>query len=119
MENRVVKYIGRQTLRPDEWLRLVWGFFWRALSVTVLAAATAGAVGFVIGLLIGLVMVGIGLDVNEYGLMLNVIGGLIGLLIGFCTYYIYIRWLLKSKMGPFRLQLVRCESPDAGNGIEP
>ena len=58
---------------------IVWGFFWRCIA-TALGGIARSAI--------------------------PMIGGLLGLLTGLFFFYLYVRWLLVSRLGAFRLVLV-------------
>lgn len=73
---------------------IVWGFFWRCIATALCGALLGGIVGFVLGIS------GIARSA------IPMIGGLLGLLTGLFFFYLYVRWLLASRLGAFRLVLV-------------
>ncbi len=77
---------------------IVWGFFWRCIA-TALGSALCGALlGGIVGFVLGIS--GIARSA------IPMIGGLLGLLTGLFFFYLYVRWLLASRLGAFRLVLV-------------
>ena len=94
-------------LKDKDWLALTWGFIWRSFLVSLLSVALGAALGFLFSLGFGKLLESMGRNVEDYRLMLQVLGVTEGLLLGFASTYFYIKWLLKSKIGGFRLQLVR------------
>lgn len=79
-----------------------WSFFWRAIVITI--GSTIG--GAVLGAAVGAVAAIAGLPREAS----PVAGGIVGLCVGFGFIYLYVLWLLSSRVGRFRLQLVAAES---------
>jgi len=77
---------------------LCWSFFWRGLVITMGSSLAGGLLGFVIGLVFTLA----GLPVE----LIQIVAGLAGLVAGCFFLYLYVKWLLSSQLGPYRLQLV-------------
>jgi GYF domain 2 len=78
---------------------LVWSFFWRGIMITIASSVAGGLVGGCIGLVMGLAQLPIE--------MIQVAGGIAGIAVGCFFFYLYVQWLLTSRLGAFRLQLVR------------
>ncbi len=77
---------------------LCWSFFWRGLVITLGSSLAGGLLGFVIGFVFALA----GLPVE----LIQIVGGLAGLVAGCFFIYLYVKWLLSSQLGRYRLQLV-------------
>lgn len=77
---------------------ICWGFFWRGILVTlgstIFGALIGGMIGFVFAIL------GIPKSVG------TVVAGIAGLISGAYFLYFYVRWLLSSRLGGFKLVLV-------------
>jgi hypothetical protein len=99
-----------ESLARRESITLMWGFCWRALSIGAIVFTCGAVIGFIFGFVVGMILSAVGLDVIQYKLLIQIPVGLFGLTIGFCSYYYYIRWLLRSQIGSFRLRLIRTES---------
>lgn len=78
---------------------VTWSFFWRALLIGLGSSLTAGLAGFVIGFVCAVA----GLPIE----FIQIFGLLAGLIVGFFFFYLYIQWLLSTRLGTYRLQLVR------------
>ena len=77
---------------------LCWSFFWRGLVIGLGSSLAGGLLGFVIGFVFALA----GLPVE----LIQIVGGLAGLVAGCFFLYLYVKWILSSQLGPYRLQLV-------------
>jgi hypothetical protein len=79
---------------------LCWSFFWRGMLITIgsmlVGAILGGLAGFLIGMVGGRSAIGFA----------QWVGGALGILSGCVFLYLYIRWLLSSRLGRFRLVLV-------------
>jgi len=86
-----------------------WGFFWRAIIITLGSMVVGGIAGALFGFIVGLTNAVTGgsqetiIGVSKMG------GGVLGLLVGAYFFYIYLCWLLKSKLGKYRLVLLRAD----------
>lgn len=79
---------------------ICWSFFWRGI-LTVLASSLCGALlGGVAGFFLGLAGV-----VKAA----PIVGGVLGLICGVYFLYLFLRWLLSSRLGSFRLVLIHAE----------
>ena len=97
-------------LRSNEWLRLMWGFFWRGVAFTVASALGGGIVGGVVGAVVGLVMGFAGATLEQIRAIISIVGMVLGLGVGFFMLRWYIAWLLGGRYGNLRLQIVRLGS---------
>ena len=80
---------------------LMWSFFWRGIMVTIASSVAGGLVGGLTGFVMGLARLPIE--------MIQVAGGIAGIAVGCFFFYLYVQWLLTSRLGAFRLQLVRAD----------
>ena len=79
---------------------ICWSFLWRGLLITVGSSVCGGIAGAIVGFILGLA----GADA-----VVPVIAGLLGIAVGVLFIYVWVRWLLSSRLGQFRLMLVRAE----------
>lgn len=79
-------------------VRICWGFFWRGFAITI----GSSLCGFLLGAVVGFVFGFLGMSKGA----ITVIGGVCGVVVGLAFVYIYVRWLLGSRIGNYRLALV-------------
>lgn len=91
-------------------LRLCWSFLWRGIATTVASGVSGVLAGMLSGAVAGLIGGLAGVPKPSVLRSAQWIGTVSGVLIGLCFFYIYIRWLLSSRLGRFRLQLVVADS---------
>lgn len=77
---------------------LTWSFFWRGLVVGIASSLVGGLLGFVLGFAMAVARCPIQ--------AIQIMCGLAGLVGGCFFLYLYVRWLLSSRLGAFRLKLV-------------
>jgi hypothetical protein len=87
-------------------LALCWSFFWRGFLVSVGSILAAGLAGGLLGGLVGFVFAFAGLSRQGITGASLVIGSAVGLATAFASLYLFIRWLLGSRLGSYRLILV-------------
>jgi hypothetical protein len=80
---------------------LAWSFFWRTVVTTIASSFLGGILGAIIGFVLGFVGFPIG--------AIQFAGGLLGLGVGLACFFILVQWLLTSRLGKFRLKLVRAD----------
>jgi ABC-type spermidine/putrescine transport system permease subunit II len=102
--------IRLEDLTTGQWWALWWGILWRSLVIAAAAAACAFFLAFCAGFLTGLAVVGSGKSIEDYRLPLQVVGGLIGMLVGAGFFFLQIRWWFKGSYSGLQLALVK-ESP--------
>jgi hypothetical protein len=95
------------SLDRSDWIRLVWGFFWRGLCLTLASSLGGLVAGFAIGFCGGLVAQAAGVAIADYGVHLRTAAALVGLAIGLGFFAIYVRWILRARFGSLRLALIR------------
>jgi ABC-type Fe3+ transport system permease subunit len=98
-----------QELVRADWLYLMCGFFWRSMCITAAAAVCAAVLGFMTGLVVGIIMKLAGIPQESYMLPFQVICVLLGMGIGFASLAPYIKWLMRARFGSLRLKLERTE----------
>lgn len=79
---------------------IIWSFFWRGIAIALGSALCGLVLGALAGLVFGIAGVVRGAPVA---------GGLLGAATGITFTYLYLRWLLASRLGKFRLLLVSAE----------
>ena len=75
-----------------------------------MCSGAGGAVaGGVLGLFAGIAVGMLGYDAHAPGpqLLFKVLGGMAGFLVGLALSWWYVRWLFRTRLGGFRLVLVR------------
>lgn len=87
-------------------LRVVWGFFWRNSVTTAISMAIAFLVGTVVGYVGALVLAILGVPIGQSAPVLGVLSAIVGIGAGAIMYWVYVDWLLSSKLGRYRLCLV-------------
>lgn len=81
--------------------RICWGFMWRGLLTTIGSAISGAIVGGIAGFFLGI----FGASKNS----IAATGFILGFLCGLVFLYVYVRWLLSSRIGSFRLLLARAD----------
>ncbi len=99
--------VNPKELTLPDWLRLWWGFAWRGLLIMAVSFLAGGALGFLTGVVIGLVLVMCGLDIAPFKLPMQLFGGCLGIVIGIGFFTVWFKWILRSRFGGLRLVLVR------------
>jgi hypothetical protein len=99
--------VAVSSLRFAEWASLVWGFLWRGVVFTILAALAGGLVGGIAGLIIGLVAGTVGSSLEQIQRISQMVGAVLGFVVGIVGLRFYISWLLHARFGRLRLALVR------------
>ena len=80
--------------------RICWGFMWRGIAMTIGSMLCGGLLGGIAGF--GLALVGVPKAAP-------VVGGILGAITGIFFIYLFVRWLLSSRIGSFRLALVHAQ----------
>lgn len=88
---------------------VAWGFFWRAMLITIASTLGGGIAGFILGVLAAIVATSLGVSPSGQGFLLlaQILGGAAGVAIGILLFWQYIRWLFRVKLGGYHLRLVR------------
>ena len=96
-------------LGSQEQLRIAWAFMWRGLIMTLCSLVAGFIAGFILGFIAAIVARSLGYDVTGLGFrhVAQTLGGAAGLVIALVITWQYIRWLFRSRLGGFRLTLVR------------
>lgn len=79
---------------------ICWSFFWRGIVITIASSLTGAVLGGIAGAILGL---------GGVSRAAPVAGGMLGLVAGALFVYFYVRWLLSSRLGQYRLLLVRAD----------
>jgi hypothetical protein len=85
---------------------ICWGFFWRGLVATLGSTLAGGIVGGGAGLLLSITFRLTGWCACDYLPIISVLGTGLGILFGLFAFYLYVGWILRAKMGKYRLALV-------------
>jgi hypothetical protein len=88
---------------------LVWPLAWRGMVVNIVGAAAAAVAGFLAVVVWQLTrhLFGISLSPNAGMTSSRIVGACAGFLVAVPLYVVYLNWLLRARIGAFRLQLVR------------
>ena len=81
-------------------LSLWWSFLWRSFVIALGSALGGGLLGGVAGFILGLA----GLHRGA-----GIVGLVLGAIVGCAFVYLYVYWLLSSRLGKFRLIIVRTD----------
>jgi hypothetical protein len=104
------------SIRNIEWrdqASLYWSFLWRLLAATAGSLVLAGIIGNFSGIVFNILAAMRGLERHAMDMPILIAGGLVGALVALVSFYFLLRWLLKSKLGQYRLVLVEAgEVPD-------
>ena len=92
---------------------LCWGFLWRGLVATLGSTLAGGIMGGGAGLLLSIAFRLTGWCACDYLPIISVVGTGLGIGCGLFAFYLYVGWVLRAKMGEFRLALVREGVPAA------
>jgi len=80
--------------------RICWGFFWRGIVITLGSTLCGALLGGVAGFILGFA---------GAPQAAAPVGGLLGVVTGAFFIYLFLRWLLSSRLGNFRLLLVHAQ----------
>jgi hypothetical protein len=84
---------------------ICWGFFWRGIVATLCSTVCGGLIGEVVGLVLGAIGIPIAIEIA----IEKVIASVLGLAVGAIALYLFLRWILASRLGSFRLVLVSAD----------
>ena len=110
MNNTTETEVAGSQLSMGDWLRVFWGFFWRGVIYILAIAIVAGLAGALLGVVIAVVAKIFGASVPSAPI-LQVVGGLTGLVVSVLGFTVYLRWLLRARFGSLRFALVRTHAP--------
>jgi ABC-type amino acid transport system permease subunit len=79
---------------------LCWSFFWRAIVTSLGSAVCGGLLGGIVGVIFGLA---------GTPKVAVAVGGVLGIGCGAFFLYVFIRWLLSSRLGRYKLLLVNTD----------
>src|SRR4051812_38281971 len=97
------------SMRNLDWRERVgvfWSFLWRALTAAAGTVIVAGTFGIFSGTVVNIAGAMMGMNKYAVDMPMQIIGGLTGALVGVLSLYILLRWLLRTKLGQYRLVLV-------------
>ena len=99
--------VDAKQLTMREWVRIWWGLLWRNILTTFAGLAVTLPLGFVLGMVGGMIILSLGGDIQQFKLPLQIVGGMVGFAISMGFYAIWVRWILGVRFGNLRLALVR------------
>lgn len=94
----IMNALDIKTLPLGSKFGICWSFFWRGILITLASALCAGLMGAATGFLWMI----LGLPKSA----LSTLGAAMGLACGLMFFYVYVRWLLSTRLGRFKLLLV-------------
>jgi hypothetical protein len=101
--------ISIENLEISNIIKIWWGFMWRAILTTIGSMLVGGALGWLFGVITG--FIGSLIDgTQEMVVIIATAGGILGLISGIYSFYLYLRWLLTSKFGNYKLVLIDIRS---------
>ena len=98
-----------KTLPLADKLAITWSFFWRALLIGIASMLCSGLAGGVFGFMIGVVLSAAGFPIEAIQLFAGLVGFVLGIGFGFLFFLLYVQWLLSSRLGQFRIRLVKAD----------
>lgn len=98
-----------KTLPFQSKARICWGFFWRSIVVGIGSGLSGALIGGVVGGILGVLLYLTGTSDPDGLYLIQIVSGVLGVLWGCFCFYFYIRWLLSSKLGKYRLLLVHAD----------
>ncbi len=99
--------VDANQLTKREWVRIWWGLLWRSILTTAAGLAVTMPLGFVLGVVGGMIILAFGGDLQQFKLPMQILGGGIGFVIGMGFYAIWLRWIFRARFGNLRLALLR------------
>ena len=93
-------------LNLKETLIILWGFFWRGITISVASVLAGGILGATFGFIVWLIIAMSGGSRETIESIAVIVGGVLGLISGIFFFYIYIRWLLSAQFGKYKLALI-------------
>ena len=87
-------------------IAICWGFLWRGLVATLGSSVAGGIVGGGAGLLLSITFRLTGWCTCDYLPIISAVGTVLGVCCGLFAFYLYVGWILRAKLGKFRLMLV-------------
>jgi ABC-type phosphate/phosphonate transport system permease subunit len=81
--------------------QICWGVFWRGIAITIGSALVGGLLGGIAGFVLALI--------GAPRVSVTVVGGGLGVIAGAFSIYVYVRWLLSTRLGSFRLVLIHAQ----------
>jgi len=106
LEGNDISEIDLETLTKSQWASLIWAFFWRGIVVSLGSGVTGAIAGGILGFIMGFVGSALGINIETMKPIIQVIGGLAGLVVGFLFMVVFVKWLFKARFNDFRLALV-------------
>ena len=89
--------------------RICWGFFWRSIVLAIGCGLSGALIGGIVGGIFGVILSLTGTSDANGLYLVHIVSGILGVLWGCFCFYFYIRWLLSSKFGKYRLLLVHAD----------
>lgn len=94
------------TLDLGRKIAICWSFLWRGVAITLGSMLAGGLLGGLLGFLLAVT----GMARVSGPQLVQVAGTLVGGLTGLFFMYLYVRWLLTSRLGRYRLLLVPADA---------
>ncbi len=94
-------------LEFNDQLRFMWGWCWRGFCITLPAALCAMILGAIMGGMLGVALAILHKDIHGAKSVLQVLGGAVGLIVGFAALFPLIGWLTRARFGRYELWIVR------------
>jgi len=91
------------TLPLSSKARIIWGFIWRFILNSLVAMVVAGLLGALIGFFVAVS------GLTQSTVVTATLGAVTGLCVQIFFLYFYVRWLLSSRLGTYRLKLVHAD----------
>lgn len=99
--------LDADNLNSDDIFALSWGFYWRLIVYSVISALVGAVAGGMIGAVAGFSIAISGGDVKNYTAVLQLLGAVAGVFLGFHLIRHYIRSLFKAQFGTLKIGVYR------------
>ena len=104
-----MKEVNIKELEIGDILKIWWGFFWRGIAIGIGSMLSGAVAGGIFGAIAGAVISIVGGGQETIIAIARLGGSVLGVVIGFYFFYLYLLWILKSRFGKYRLALIKNE----------
>lgn len=101
-----VERVFIKELGAGDQFRIMWGWCWRGLCVSAAVLAASVVAGGLFGFIAGIILALAGVDVDSVRLYLQILGGAVGMVIGFMSFLPLIQWITSSTFGGYQVWIV-------------
>ncbi len=106
-ESNIPQRVSIMDLEFEDQFKVMWGWFWRGLCVSIVAMVLAMIAGGIVGIICGVILTVVGIEIESVKIYLQLFGGAIGFVIGFMSLLPLIKWITNSQYGKYQIMLVK------------